>query len=376
MGSNTPSTRPAQRRRPRDRRLARRPVVQAGAAVTAAVLALGACSNSADDEAASDAGTATEATAVAADVDARSLSDAPGEQDAGAPDAGAPDAENGGDARGDVGGLSLPADAQLAIEARARLRVEDVRDAVNEIRVTVDRAGGRVASANVVYPESTSDDSGAGGDATDGAVGSATLTLLVPPDQLSSVLSRLEELGELTSFDQFAEDVGDQLSDLDTRIENARASVNRTRELLEQATSLQDLVFLEDELTRRETDLERLLATQAQLEGRVALSTLTLDITETEPPVEEPASGSGIVDALGDGWDAFATAVLTVLVGLAAAAPFLLTLALAVAVFFGVRRWRRAPAGSPTGDQAADDDGVSETPTPVGSVAEPGSRPD
>lgn len=367
----------------------------AGAAVTAAVLALAACSNSGDD-ASSQAGAATE-TARAVDSDARPLSDAPTEQEAAAPGSGGsrsgggPDVGRGGDTQGGVGGLVVAAEAQLAIEARARLEVDDVRDAVNQIRVAVDRAGGRVASANVVYPEpnDNGDDGDDGGDAGMGRPGSATLTLLVPPDRLDSVLGRLEELGDLTSFDQFAEDVGDQLADLETRIENARASVQRTRELLERATSLQDLVFLEDELTRRETDLERLLATQAQLEGRVALSTLTLEIAEQEPADDsDEASGRGILEAFGDGWEAFATAVLTLLVFLAAATPLIVTAAVAVALFFGLRRWRRTATRSsapgersndaategadPAGPRAA----VSAMSVPGGPEAgEPGSRP-
>ena len=168
----------------------------------------------------------------------------------------------------------------MAIEAHARLRVEDVRRAVDQVRVAVDAAGGRVASANIAYPDDV--DEGGGDDVTSTSSPEqayASLTLLVPPEALGGVVDRLEELGELSSFDQLAEDVGDQLADLDTRIANARASVERARELLDQATNLQDLVFLESELTRRETDLELLLAQQQQLQDRVAMSTLTLEIT-------------------------------------------------------------------------------------------------
>ncbi len=221
------------------------------------------------------------------------------------------------------------------------MRVEDVRRTVDQVRTAVAAAGGRVASASIAYPDD-GDESG-GDDVTSSPTEEAyaSLTLLVPPDSLGTVVDRLEELGELARFDQLAEDVTDQLTDLDTRIANARASVERSRELLDQATNLQDLVFLEGELTRRETDLELLLAQQQQLTDRVAMSTLTLEITEQAAAADSPASGGGILDALGDGWDAFATAVLTIVVALAAAAPFLLTLAVALLGFLSVRRWRR-----------------------------------
>ncbi len=304
-------------------------------AVAAIGLTLAACSGRGTDDASEDMDAAAAAT-VAASGELESADDAGAPAAAPQPAAGEEVAQD--QARADttgagVGGLILPDDAQLAIEASARLRVEDVRAAVDQVRAAVAAAGGRVASATIAYPED-GDESG-GDDVTSSPTEEAyaSLTLLVPPDSLGTVVDRLEELGELARFDQLAEDVTDQLTDLDTRIANARASVERSRELLDQATNLQDLVFLEGELTRRETDLELLLAQQQQLTDRVAMSTLTLEITEQAAAADEPASGGGVVDALGDGWDAFATAVLTIVVALAAAAPFLLTLAVALLVF-------------------------------------------
>jgi hypothetical protein len=393
MGSTAHTTRVPRFRR----RITAANTAAAVVAVAAATLGVAACAG-ADDDAASEA--AADATAAPASEAPAELLSAGGtdRSEADAPAAPTPDSAEragGGGGVGGVGALLAPADAQLAIEARARVQVDDVRAAVDGVRVAVDRAGGRVASASIAYPDGGgSDDNEVGDDGSvDGAGGggpderaTATLTLLVPPDQLGAIVERLEELGELTSFDQFAEDVGDQLTDLDTRIANARASVDRARELLQEATSLQDLVFLEDELTRRETDLELLLAAQAELEGRVALSTLTVEITEAATPADEAASGRGVVDALATGWDAFVTAVLTVAVGLAAAAPFLVALALAVAAFLGVRRWRRTPPAAATssagpagsgrsGDVSAEPDREPDRePLPAGS-AEPGSRP-
>ena len=337
--------------------------IRALAAIAAIGLTLGACSGRGTEDASEDMDAAAPAATEAASGELQSADDA-------GPRAAVPqpatDEELAGDeARADadtgsVGGLILPDDAQLAIEASAQLRVDDVRRTVDQVRTAVAAAGGRVASASIAYSD---DGDESGGD--DVTLSSPTeeayalLTLLVPPESLGTVVDRLEELGELARFDQLAEDVTDQLTDLDARIANARASVERARELLDQATNLQDLVFLEGELTRRETDLELLLAQQQQLTDRVAMSTLTLEITEQAAAADSPASGGGILDALGDGWDAFATAVLTIVVALAAAAPFLLTLAVALLGFLSVRRWRRHGPGPeavgaehPVGDAA------------------------
>ena len=321
--------------------------------VAAIALAVSACSGRDEDQSADD--TAAQATnAAPADATADAATGAPALSEAEVATDEAADASGGA-----VGGLILPEDAALAIEAHARLRVDDVRRAVDEVRTVVDTTGGRVAAANIAYPDEA-DDGDDGDDVTATSEASASLTLLVPPDALGGVVDRLEEIGELSSFDQSAEDVTEQLADLDTRIANARASVDRARALLDQATTLQDLVFLEGELTRRETDLELLLASQQQLQDRVAMSTLTLEITERSPAREASVSGRGIVDALADGWDAFVTAVLTVAVGLAAAAPFLLTAGLAVLAFVSLRRWRRAGAEAVGTEHPVDGRAVGE----------------
>ena len=105
--------------------------------------------------------------------------------------------------------------------------------------------------------------------------------LEVPPAELAAVADALEDLGTVLSFDQLAEDVTDQLADLDTRIANLRASVERVRALYAEAVDIDSIVRLEAELTRRETDLEVLLASQQALEDRVTMSTLTVDVAAT-----------------------------------------------------------------------------------------------
>ena len=148
----------------------------------------------------------------------------------------------------------------------------------------------------------------------------------------------------MLSYDQLAEDVTEQLADLETRIANQRASIARIRELYANAVDVDAIVRIEAELTSRETVLEQLLATQQQVTDRVAMSTLTVDIT-TSPEAAETVDddGTGLGDALAAGWSAFAGGMFALVLGLAAALPFLLTLlAVTVVVTWVLRASRRA----------------------------------
>ena len=121
-----------------------------------------------------------------------------------------------------------------------------------------------------------------------------TLTFKVRPEQFSTALERLSNVGELVEQSVNAEDVTDIVVDLNSRISTAEISVNRLREFLSQATDVEGVAELERELASRETDLERLRGQLRSLRDRVDLATITLSITES---VEAVPSTSVILRA-------------------------------------------------------------------------------
>ncbi len=282
----------------------------AAAGAVVAIVGLAACSGGGDDDAASSV------TDLAVEAPAATVTDS---DDAGFGVVGPrPDEEAAPTSGGDATALQ-PVGQQLAIAAHATMQSDDVRAAVDRITTTVAARGGRIASADIDYAQPA--------DSDDTASSRATLVVAIPPGELSAVRGVLEDAGDVLSYDQLAEDVTDQLADLDTRIANQRASIERIRELYANAADVDSIVRIEAELTNRETVLEQLLATQQQVTDRVAMSTLTIDIT-TSPTAAEPDDdgGAGLGDALAAGWSAFAGGVFAVVLGLAAALPFVVTL--------------------------------------------------
>ena len=168
--------------------------------------------------------------------------------------------------------------------------------------------------------------------------------------QLGAVLIGLDEIGTVLSSNQQAQDVTDQLVDLAVRISNAEQSVERVRGFLDEATDLRQMVDLESELTRRQTDLERLLATQANLTERVALSTLTIDVfPTTAAPVAADEGSDSIGDAFRSGWSTFLGVLFAVGFVLAILAPFLALAALVLLIASIVSRpWRHRSTAATT----------------------------
>lgn len=249
----------------------------------------------------------------------------------------------------------------VIIEMRVVLSSDDIQRTVASVMAAASTLGGGIASSDVNYGEAGQLGSG----------GFAVLVVKVPPTAIDRLIDGLDDTATVQSISQSAQDVTEQLVDLDVRIRNARESVDNVRGFMDRTENLDELVSLEAELTRRQTDLERLEAQQRNLSERVALSTVTIEIvpsaTVPEPVIEEDRS---IADAFSDGWNAFTAVLFGLAFVLAASAPFLLAALLVAMVAWSVVRRRdetiavapRGPAGGGHDDAGRGDDGGSPSP--------------
>ncbi|MEV4032697.1 DUF4349 domain-containing protein [Streptomyces umbrinus] len=263
---------------------------------------------------------------------------APGANEAGA---GAADSDTSGGKK-EQAAEAPKLTAHIIHTASLTVQVKDVPKSLDEARTVVENAGGMVGN------ETTDRDS-------EGRERSRVV-LRVPSDKYEEVLTELEGSGKLIDRRAKAEDVTEQVVDVESRIKSQRASVVRIRELMDQATKLSDVVTLEGELSTRQADLESLLAQQTSLKDRTSLATITLSLSET--PVKKVAKDDdpGFADALGGGWDAFVTMFRWIALALGAVLPFLVGAALLLFLWVRFLRGRTparpvaaAPSGAGTG---------------------------
>ncbi|MGW7082023.1 DUF4349 domain-containing protein [Streptomyces sp. NPDC054871] len=193
--------------------------------------------------------------------------------------------------------------------ATLTVRVKDVPKALDEARAAATDAGG-------VVGDETTDRDGRGHERS-------RIVLRVPQEQYDEVLTSLEGTGKLIERKAKAQDVTEQVVDVESRIKSQRASVARVRELMDKATKLSDVVTLEGELSTRQSELEALLAQQSSLKDRTSMSTITLSLSETA--VKKAGADDDdptFVDALSGGWSAFVTMLRWLAVVLGAILPF------------------------------------------------------
>ncbi|OKJ60548.1 DUF4349 domain-containing protein [Streptomyces sp. CB02261] len=303
----------------RDTRATARARAAAGAALLTAVLVVTGCGAG---------GTATSGDA---------------KRDLGAAEAPARGAADGSSGSEQAAAPKAPAQQHVIRTASLSVEVADVTKAVATARRVTAGADGRVEN------EST--------ERIDDSHVASHLVLRVPQERYDTVLTELAGTGKLLGRKADAKDVTEQVVDVESRIATQRASVARVRALMQRAEKLADVVTLEGELSRRQSDLEALLAQQSSLRDRTSMATITLHLTEKQKQAPAPAEEGrpGFGDALSGGWNALVGVVTWIGIILAALAPWLAVALIAFALWHRLIRPRRAartPQASPTPPEA------------------------
>ncbi|MFI6583822.1 DUF4349 domain-containing protein [Embleya sp. NPDC050493] len=235
---------------------------------------------------------------------------------------------------------------KVVLTGELRVRVPDLDRATGDAQGVARARGGLVTDERTT--RSTEQEANRAGAAT------TTLTLKVPPTEFDRALDELSRIGRVLNRQRTAKDVTDEVVDVDSRIASQRRSVERTRQLMDKAATIADIVTLEGELTRREADLESLLKRQQALTAQTDLSTITITITtDPERTADRHRDDDGFAGAIGDawsaGWHGLAGTGRVIAIVLAAIFPFALILILVWLIDrFTGRRLRRLRRSRPT----------------------------
>jgi len=156
-----------------------------------------------------------------------------------------------------------PSERMLIKRSTLEIEAGDVKVAVAGAVGIVTEAGGHV------------ENSSARGDQ------SASLKLRVPSAKLDAVLAQLAALGREKNRRQSAEDVTETVVDLDAKLKNSIALRDRLRKLLDQAKDVKDVLAIERELTRVQSEVDSMEGRLKALRGLVSLASIDFRVERT-----------------------------------------------------------------------------------------------
>jgi hypothetical protein len=171
---------------------------------------------------------------------------------------------------------------------------------------------------------------------------SAMLEARVPPEKLDAFLQRVTALGHIGQHNKTAEDKTDEVIDTEARIKNMSEFRDNLRKLMgTPGAKLKDLIEVERELVRVQSDLDSLASRRKALASQTDLVHVTMQFI-AKPSVLERGMWSPVRDAVLGAGHMLANSVAGLITFVVAVLPWVL----AMLVFSTVVRavWRRKRA--------------------------------
>jgi hypothetical protein len=176
---------------------------------------------------------------------------------------------------------------KVVVEAWVTLVTDEVQPIAQQIRDRVAQLNGRVTEDRV------------GGAASQSWEGN--LKVRLPPETVPAFLDWLAGRGEMVSRRVSATDVSRQYFDHQIALHTLELTLQRLQKIMEQGGKIDEVLHIEQEMTRVRTQIEQLKGALRFMDDTVSFSTIDIRLTGTRPIphlVEEKFHIGGRLDAL------------------------------------------------------------------------------
>src|SRR6478752_6012181 len=160
----------------------------------------------------------------------------------------------------------------LDIEGNVSVQVPKVKPALRALHELAARVGGVITQERVDKSSS---------------YGSAQVTLRVPSGKAQNVLAQLDELGIVLEQSIEAKDISKDYFDANLRLSSLELTLHRYEAILGQASKVEEILRIEQELGRLRTEIEQVKGNLRWLSDRAARATLHLTLREQAPEIIE-----------------------------------------------------------------------------------------
>lgn len=237
------------------------------------------------------------------------------------------------------------------------MQVKDVRKTYKKIDQTASKYKGRIISASISsekyqqnhYPETLEEKSlppawqNQQSSKNNAGPLYATIVVKVPSDETSAALKDLKKLGKIEDEQESEEEVTDQYVDLNARLKNLQRTEERYLDFFDAAKTVEDMLKIEEQLTRVRGEIESIQAQVDHLEKSAKLGTITIYLHEPTQ-ITKPIRDWGFIKAVLQGIQNFITVVNFLVMTFGALLPFLILILFLLLIIKLVLRMKRGTA--------------------------------
>ncbi|MEW6172250.1 MAG: DUF4349 domain-containing protein [Bacillota bacterium] len=152
---------------------------------------------------------------------------------------------------------------------------------------------------------------------------SGTIVVKVPAERFSAAIIEMKKLGKLESEQETSEEVTEQHIDLTARLKNLKRQEEQYLEILKSAKKVEEMLKVEEQLTRIRGEIESLQAQVDYLERSASMATITLELFEPAS-VATPLVRWGVKDSFVTALQGFVAVINFFIIAVGTVLPLLI----------------------------------------------------
>jgi hypothetical protein len=205
--------------------------------------------------------------------------------------------------------------------ASVSLEVKDVTGAVETLSGIVVAKGGYLSSTNI--QKSYNDRL------------SGTVVLRIPQAEFENTLAGVKAIGTVKSISTQGEDVTEEYVDLQAQKTSFQNQLAQYNEIMKKAVKISDVIEIQQQIDRVQTELNRLEGRLKYLDSRIDLSTITVNLQEPEPVGGE--SGHNFISTINEGIAGFLGMIDAIIIIVFTLLPLIIV----GAIGYWIYRWKK-----------------------------------
>ena len=228
-----------------------------------------------------------------------------------------------------IAGSGTVIDTKIIKTAYITIEVTDVTGSVDQLKNLVTAKGGYLSSSSV----------------SEGYNGrlSGTVVLRIPQAEFENTLAGVKAIGTVKSVSTQGEDVTEEYIDIQAQKTSYQNQLAQYNEIMKKAVKVSDVIEIQQQIDRVQTELNRLEGRLKYLNSRIDLSTITVTLQEPEPVGGE--TGHNFVSTINEGIAGFLGMIDFIIILFFTLLPLIIL----GAVGYWIYRWRKGnqPAKAP-----------------------------